>query len=180
MQFDDVGLARLRDPATPAEDLAAAWRRVETAFNRAVPLADEMLAAGMAIAGNPNAPAKMLDRAATHFPLQVLQNPVLPLLAIEDPLFSDFSHGNLAHLVAAAEMVYRSEVRHLLKTALNARYAKAEQVAPATPSLHLAIPWVDIQKMEAEMKKVTESMTANIANSVLQRGGFGPLRKTRL
>jgi hypothetical protein len=158
MHVDDALLARLCDPATPPEDLAPVWHQIEVIFNRSAPLSHEVLMAGMAIAGNPNTAVAILDRAATHFPMQVLQNPVLTLLAIEDPLFSAFSHGNLAHLVAAAEGFSHAEVRHLLMKALDERYAMAQKNAPL---VHIEIPTVDIQKLQAEMRSLIASINFN-------------------
>lgn len=101
MQIDDAMLARLRDPATPPEELEDAW------FENLAE--EEAMEIYEAIASNPNISPKILAEAAFECPDLVLANPVLPLLAIEDPLLSFIPHLDLRilfemHQFASDEM----------------------------------------------------------------------------
>lgn len=102
--FDDTTLARLRDPETPAEELSAAWQQVDrgefsTIFHdgggmfRSEPL--DVSLVYEAIASNPNIPLTLLPDVVSECPDVFLQNPLLPLLALEDPLLSCIHHLDL-------------------------------------------------------------------------------------
>jgi hypothetical protein len=87
MEMSLRDLETARDPATTAADLGRVASAAQTAWSkrpdrRISPLDTEILAA---VAGNPNAAPPLLFQLAPRFPGQVVRNPALTFMLVEDP-----------------------------------------------------------------------------------------------
>ena len=80
----DAELARAQDPGTPAETLRQLGKHPRPEVKAAV-------------AANPNVPPDVLWTLADAFPEQVLGNPGLELLSLEDPLWLHRPHPGVVH-----------------------------------------------------------------------------------
>lgn len=105
------------DPTTPSKLLAKLYvtdpdLRPRLATNPALPgdLLRELGSTGKAhirrrVAANPNTPPDLLLQLAAHFPRQFLNNPIFPLLLLENPLlFSEIPRTTLCGLLKMEEM----------------------------------------------------------------------------
>jgi hypothetical protein len=159
MHVDEALLVRLRDPATPAEELAAAWYQVAHKWLRNH-LSLELLGVSQYIAVNPNTPAEILNRVIEYCPVQVLKNPVLPLLALENPRLDCFTYSHLCMLLAASDGEY-THVVDIIRRAIADRHVAVPEPDVSQWKLTLqSVPAADLQKLKEEILKMAQDNRA--------------------
>lgn len=105
-------LVDARNPQTPSERLNALFQAVASS---AMPYEHQLLIFA-ALARNPNTPPNHLEWLAIGHPEEVVQNPALELLILEDPAFphADVSVERLAGVPGCPESIRRrSKYSHL-------------------------------------------------------------------
>jgi len=150
-------LGRARSPHTPPEDLQALF---EDAEGRRALLSEgrpgareyaEQLAE--ALAGNPNTPPKLLAPLATLYPDAFCQNPVAPLLVLEEPEFATWLRSE-----QLPTLLRRADLPAPLVIALAGQAADAEVREEAR--LHVAFPHEEGGDWRGEARDILRTRAA--------------------
>ena len=132
----DALINQASDPTTSPERLRSFY------------LPDRFEAVLQALAGNPNTPSEVLLRLIETHPNEFLQNPVLPLLSLEDPDF--------------AKKIPQQTALHLLRVEaipvwLLDEFAKGEKLVARAARLHVGLAGEASEEWPAEVEGVIKT-----------------------